>query len=40
MDAFKAKPNIVLSVGGDETEYERLLALKPPGVGVMSTPPC
>lgn len=35
-DVFKAKPNIVLSVGGDETQYERLLALKPAGVEVMS----
>ena len=36
-DVFKAKPNLVLSVGGDETQYERLLAFKPPGVEVMST---
>ena len=35
-DVFKAKPNIVLSVGGDERQYERLLAVKPPGVEVMS----
>jgi len=34
-DAFKAKPNIVLLVGGDEREYERLLAIKPPGIEVM-----
>jgi hypothetical protein len=27
---FKAKPNIVFSVGADETQYERLLAVKPP----------
>jgi hypothetical protein len=35
VDAFKAKPNIVLLVGGDEREYERLLAIKPPGIEVM-----
>ena len=35
-DVFKSKPDIVLSVGGDETRYERLPAVKPPGVEVMS----
>jgi hypothetical protein len=36
-DAFKVKPNIVLSLGGDDTQYARLLATMPPGLEVMST---
>ena len=36
MEVFKTEANLVLEVSGDERQYERLLAVKPPGVEVMS----
>lgn len=36
MEVFGAGANVVLEVNGDDRQYERLLAVKPPGVEVMS----
>jgi hypothetical protein len=36
MEVFRTEANLVLEVSGDDRQYERLLAIKPPGVEVMS----